>query len=168
MSDGSEPPRHRWGRRTLWREGRVRTPSGGSMTVAERPKVGVGVMLRRGSDMLLGKRLRSHGAGSYGWCGGHVEFGETLEEAAAREVAEESGLKVHGLRLLCVSNVREYGRHYIDIEFIAEDFEGTPAVREPDRLESWDWYRLDALPSPLFLPVRLALDSYRTGQMYNP
>ncbi|GGW93585.1 NUDIX domain-containing protein [Streptomyces lomondensis] len=125
-------------------------------------------MLLRGSTTLLGKRLRAHGAGAYGWCGGHVEFGESLEEAAAREVMEESGLKVHDLSLLCVSNVREYGRHYIDVEFLAHDFEGTPSVREPDRLESWAWYPLDALPSPLFLPVRLALRSYRTGQVYNP
>ncbi|MEU9881298.1 nucleotide triphosphate diphosphatase NUDT15 [Streptomyces phaeochromogenes] len=138
------------------------------MAEAERPKVGVGVMLLRDSAILLGKRLRAHGAGSYGWCGGHVEFGESLEEAAAREVMEESGLKVHGLRLLCVSNVREYGRHYIDIEFVADDLEGTPVVREPDRLESWAWYPLESLPSPLFRPVQLALHSYRSGQTYNP
>ncbi len=61
---------------------------------AERPLVGVGVMLVRDGRVLLARRRGSHGDGSYSWCGGHLELGESFEDCAIREVREESGLIV--------------------------------------------------------------------------
>jgi 8-oxo-dGTP diphosphatase len=132
-----------------------------------RPSVGVGAMVIRDGQILLGRRIGFHGAGTYGWPGGGLEFGESLEEAAAREVRQESGLTVAGVELICVSNIREYDRHYIDFEFLVEAT-GEPKVLEPDRCESWEWFSLDSLPSPLFRPVEIGLSSYRTGRLYNP
>ena len=43
-------------------------------------------------------RLGSHGAGTYALPGGHLEMGESWEACAAREVLEETGLEVSGLR----------------------------------------------------------------------
>lgn len=133
-----------------------------------RPAVGVGVMVLREGRCLLGRRRGAHGDASYGWCGGGVQFGEALEDTARREVWEESGLSVHKLRLLCVSNIREYDRHYIDFEFLAEDTDGEPKVLEPQWTESWAWYSLDELPEPLFRATALGVDSYKTGRFYNP
>lgn len=133
-----------------------------------RPKVGVGVMLLRDGRVLIGKRRGAHGASTYGWCGGHVEFGEMLEDAARREVMEETGIKVRSLEFLCVSNIIQYGKHYLDVEFKCSEFEGEPEVRETDRVESWAWYEIDALPRPLFTAVELAVDSYQVGRTYNP
>jgi 8-oxo-dGTP diphosphatase len=132
-----------------------------------RPKVGVGVMMLRGDEVLIGKRRGSHGESTYGWCGGHVEFGEALEQAAAREVKEETGMEVNRLEFLCVSNIVEYGKHYLDIEFVCTDFQGEPTVREEHRVEDWFWCDLDALPEPLFAAVRLAVNSYRNKTVYN-
>jgi 8-oxo-dGTP diphosphatase len=132
------------------------------------PKVGVGAMIMRAGKVLLGRRRGAHGDGTYAWCGGHVEFGETLEACAIREVQEETGLAVVSLELLCVSNIIAYGKHYIDFEFLTEVAPGEPQVKEPDRIESWAWYALDQLPSPLFKAGELALQSYRTGQFYHP
>ncbi|MDX6683173.1 MAG: 8-oxo-dGTP diphosphatase [Solirubrobacteraceae bacterium] len=134
----------------------------------ERPKVGVGVMLLDSAGLvLLGKRRGAHGVSTYGWCGGHVEFGETLEEAARREVLEETGIAAGELKFLCVSNLLGYGKHYVDVEFVCTDFDGSPRITEPDRVENWDWYRFDALPSPLFGAVDLAIQSHRAGRVYN-
>jgi len=130
--------------------------------------VGVGVMIVRAGKLFLGKRKSNLGQGTYGWCGGHVEFGETIEEAAKREVYEESGLIVTSLKFLCVSNVIAYDRHYIDFEFLGQVEPGEPEVKEPDTVESWDWYEFDQLPSPLFKAVEYALDSYKTGHPYYP
>jgi 8-oxo-dGTP diphosphatase len=142
-----------------------------SRTVIEtepRPQVGVGAMIVRAGRVLLGRRKGAHGARSYAWCGGHLEFGETLEACAIREVREETGLVVLSLKLLCVGNIIAYNKHYIDFEFLTEVEPGEPQVLEPDRIESWHWYALDDLPSPLFKAGELALRSYRTGQLYHP
>jgi 8-oxo-dGTP diphosphatase len=132
------------------------------------PKVGVGAMIMRDGQVLLGCRKGSHGAGTYAWCGGHLEFGETLEACAVREVREETGLVVASLKLLCVSNIIAYDKHYLDFEFLTEVEPGQPQVLEPDRIESWGWYELDNLPSPLFKAGELALKSLATGRFYHP
>ena len=60
------------------------------------------------------------GGGSWGSAGGHLEFGETLEDCARREAREEFGVEVGELRYLCVSNIMAYGRHYLDVEFLGD------------------------------------------------
>ncbi|TDB96621.1 NUDIX domain-containing protein [Actinomadura sp. 7K534] len=124
------------------------------------PTVGVGAMVLRDNRVMLGERKGSHGAGSYAWCGGGLEFGESLEEAVARELEQESGLVLTRAELFCVSNIREYDRHYIDFEFIVEAT-GEPVNREPRKSGPWQWYSLDRLPNPLFRPVEIALRSHR-------
>jgi len=58
------------------------------------PRVGLGVLIfNERNQLLLGQRLNSHGADSWGPPGGHLEFGETFEEGAIKEVAEETGIK---------------------------------------------------------------------------
>lgn len=130
--------------------------------------MGVGVMIVKNGKVLLGKRKGAHGDGTYGWAGGHLEFGETLEECARREVLEETGLKVKSLKFLCLSNIIFYGKHYLDIEFLCDDFEGEPKVMEPKKREGWKWYDIDNLPSPLFKAVELTVKSYRNNKVYNP
>jgi 8-oxo-dGTP diphosphatase len=49
---------------------------------------------RRGDALLMVRRGRGPGAGSWSVPGGHVEQGETLHEAIVREIAEETGLEV--------------------------------------------------------------------------
>lgn len=127
-------------------------------------RVGVGIMVVRDGQVLLGKRLGSHGAGEYAWPGGHLEFGETIEECIAREIEEETGLTVHPVRPVALSNVIKYDRHYIDIQYLVEYVSGSPEVREPDKVESWDWYPLDALPQPLFAFAQRGLAGYRANQ----
>ena len=53
----------------------------------QRPYVGLGVLVLRDDKVLIGQRLNSLGAGEYALPGGHLEFGEELEECAAREVS---------------------------------------------------------------------------------
>ena len=59
---------------------------------AATPQVGVGVVIVRDGKVLLGLRRGSHGAGSWALPGGHLEWGESVESCARREVKEETGL----------------------------------------------------------------------------
>ncbi len=40
---------------------------------------------------------------------------------------------------------------------------GVMIMREPDKVEGWNWYGLDALPMPLFPPVSIGLKAFRSG-----
>ena len=52
------------------------------------------VFLRREGEVLLGMKKRGFGEGKWNGFGGKVEAGETIVEAAAREVREECGYVV--------------------------------------------------------------------------
>jgi 8-oxo-dGTP diphosphatase len=133
-----------------------------------RPQVGVGLIIIKGKKVLLGKRRGSHGHGEYASTGGHLENGETLEECVMRELREEAGpdIQIKNLRFVRLINLRKYApKHYIDIGFIAEWKSGEPKVMESDKKESWDWYDMDNLPSPLFGTVEAYIDAYKTGQI---
>lgn len=131
------------------------------------PKVGVGVLIFKQGKVLLGKRKGSHGADEYGGPGGHLEYGETLEQTAIRETKEECGITIKNLRMLCVSDLLKYSpKHYVDIGFYAEWKSGEPEVLEPEKLESWEWYDLDALPKNLFGCFTAYVESHKTGKKY--
>lgn len=124
-----------------------------------RPLVGVGVLIIRDGRVLLGKRRNAHGEGDWSPPGGHLEFGETPEECAAREAREETGLDIANVRLAGVTNsiFTEENKHYVTLFLVAECSTGTPELLEPDKCEGWDWYDWESLPTPLFLPLRTLL-----------
>jgi ADP-ribose pyrophosphatase YjhB (NUDIX family) len=64
-----------------------------------RPLVGVGVVLFKADHVLLVRRARPPLLGSLSFPGGAQELGETVEEAARRELREETGLEAGPLRL---------------------------------------------------------------------
>jgi 8-oxo-dGTP diphosphatase len=119
----------------------------------ERPKVGVGVLVIKEGKILLGKRKSSHGEGTWSPAGGHLEYGETIEECAKRELLEETGLKALSVKLGSWTNDVIDSKHYITIFALVEEFEGDPQLLEPNKCEGWQWFSKDSLPSPLFQPV---------------
>lgn len=113
-------------------------------------RVGVGVFVLRSNhespsdpSFLLGKRLNSHGHSTHALPGGHLEYSETPESCAAREVLEETDLKVIDMRFLTATNdyMPSEARHYVTLFVVCrrdrEDAE--PRVMEMYKCEGWEW-----------------------------
>lgn len=121
----------------------------------KRPKVGTGIFIIRDGKTLFGKRK---GNGEGFWCppGGHLEFGESVEDCMTREALEESGVKIKNVRLgPYVNNVDEDAMtHYLVLFGVADYEEGEAALTEPDSFYEWRWVNWENLPEPLFSPIR--------------
>jgi 8-oxo-dGTP diphosphatase len=120
------------------------------------PQVGVGVLAVQDKLVLLGRRISSHGAGSWAAPGGRLEYGETIEACAGRELLEETGLLASGFELGPYSNdvFEEAERHFLTVFVTARGISGRAQNLEPDKCEGWAWFRWDDLPQPLFKPIQ--------------
>lgn len=119
--------------------------------------VGVNVFVVKGNQLLLGKRKNVYGDGDWGLPGGHMEPYETMEETAARELEEETGLIANEFEFTNLvndagrSSVEDEGHnHYLQVGFIAKGSEGEVSLREPDRCHEWKWFSMDELPKNIF------------------
>lgn len=118
-------------------------------------RVGVGVLIDKDGKYLIGRRLGTHGPNTWAPPGGNLELGEAWEECAKREAREEAGIEIENVRFLTATNdIFSDSVHYITIYVSADWKTNQPKVLEPDRCAEWDWYSLDELPGPLFLPFQ--------------
>ena len=130
-------------------------------------RVGIGIMIFKDRKILLGKRKGSHGAGQYSFPGEHLEYMESFEKCALREIAEECGIKIKNLRFQYLANIKDYApRHYVHIGLVADWKSGEPKVLEPEKCEGWNWYDLKKLPKPLFATIPFAIKSYTKNIHY--
>jgi uncharacterized protein (TIGR00730 family) len=121
-----------------------------------RPEVGAGVLVLRECTVLLGLRRGSHGAGTWGPPGGHVEYGEDPIACVRRETLEEAGIDLGVCEFAGVTNdmFAAEGRHYVTLFYTSRLSAGEPTVREPSKCEAWRWWPWQDLPENLFLPLR--------------
>ena len=117
------------------------------------PRVGIGVLVFKENRVLLGERIHSHGSGTWSPPGGHLEFGETPLQCAARELNEETSLAAQKVVLGPWTNdfFEKENKHYVTLYMIVPDFIGSPSVQEPDKCLRWKWFDTNDLPQPLFL-----------------
>lgn len=124
-----------------------------------RVRVGVGVWVIKGDQVLMGQRRGAHGAGTWAPPGGHIEAWESAAETAVREVEEETGLVIKSPRIVGLTEdmFAEEGKHYVTLWLVAHWISGEPVIREPTKCSQLCWADLDDLPQPLFLTVRNVL-----------
>ncbi|QQS17493.1 NUDIX domain-containing protein [Candidatus Saccharibacteria bacterium] len=129
----------------------------------QKPRVGIGVFIFRDGKFLMQQRRGSHGEGTWSIPGGHMEFGETPEQTAIREVREEIGCEIDNIRFAAVTNdffdrERET-KHYITWWVISDWKANEPRIVEPHKCTAQLWTDFDHLPEPLFLPWQNLLES---------
>ncbi len=123
--------------------------------VGPRPLItaGVVVVVLRGNTVLLDMRRDSR---KWGLPGGLKELGESMEEAARRELLEETGLLAKRVRLLALCSGPEFAHTYPNGDRIdqvaalyqALEVEGDPRAGEQESLEV-RYFAVDRLPSPM-------------------
>ena len=119
------------------------------------PRIGVAVIVIKSGRVLLGKRKGSHGEGTWAFPGGHLRFGETVEDCARRELMEETGLSIKDLTLGPYTNdlFSEENKHYITLYVVARYAKGQLENREPEKCDGWEWFHWNRLPHPRFLSL---------------
>ncbi len=120
-----------------------------------RPKIGVGVIVKNNGKVLMGKRKGSHGDGYWAFPGGHLEMNESIEQCAERETFEEAGIKIKNLSKSYFTNdiFENEEKHYVTL-FITSDYNfGDVEIMESNKCDEWGWFEWDNMPKPLFLCV---------------
>lgn len=124
--------------------------------MAAQVRIGVGVFVLESSNepadnprFLIGKRINSHGSGTYSLPGGHMEFGESPEQCAARELLEETGLNASNLHSLTFTNdyMPVEHKHYVTLFTVCvrQNESQLPQLLEPNKCEGWEWISWEEL-----------------------
>ncbi|KAF7720887.1 Nudix hydrolase 15, mitochondrial, partial [Apophysomyces ossiformis] len=129
-------------------------------------RVGVGCFVKcrfdDGLKILLSKRKGSHGSGCWQLPGGHLEFNESFEECARREVLEETNLELDNIQFVTATNdpMPADNKHYVTV-FVQSTVDrndiGRLRVMEPEKLEGeWEWVSWKDIHQykPLFTPIQ--------------
>lgn len=103
------------------------------------------VMVVQPGKVLLGMKKRGFGAGKWNGFGGKVQQGETIEEAARRELHEESGLTVDHLEKIGNIKFEFIGdTELMDVHIFRTDtYHGEPTESDEMRPQ---WFELDKIP----------------------
>ncbi len=119
------------------------------------PGVGVAVIVVKEGKVLVCKRGNTHGSGTWAVPGGKLEFGETWEECARREVQEEAAIKVKNLSFVYATNDIMPGdsKHYVTIYMIGEYAGGEVHANEPEKNNEFQWLEWENIPQPRFIPL---------------
>jgi len=124
----------------------------------ENVRVGIAVIIRNGAgNILMGLRKGSHGAETWNFPGGHIDFGEkSFEDTARREVKEETGLDlgvVNGPVFVTNDIFAKEGKHYVTLYVEAEYLGGEVKLIEPEKCEEWKWFGKEEVPEKLMLCI---------------
>lgn len=124
------------------------------------PALTADAVLLKGNDVLLIKRASPPFQGDWALPGGFVDVGETVEDAARRELVEEAGLRGDIVDLLGVYS--EPGRdprgHTVTVAFVMR-VGGIVDVSAGDDAAEARWFPLDRLPTLAFDHARITADA---------
>jgi 8-oxo-dGTP diphosphatase len=126
----------------------------------KRPVLGVGGIVLAGDQVLLVKRGTEPSKGLWSLPGGAVEVGESLEEACAREILEETGIQARvGLLVEVFERILRDAQGRVEYHYVLHDYLCDAPAQDPragDDADDARWVPLKALKQ-----VRLTPDTLR-------
>jgi 8-oxo-dGTP diphosphatase len=127
------------------------------------PKVGIGFcVVDEYSRVLLQKRKGKHAPGVYAFPGGHLEWGESFEACALRELNEEAGSDIVVTPPVFWTAANTFypdeDAHYAVIFMQSTLLSGEAKLMEPEKGEMWEWHFWTHLPKPLMQGIQILKD----------
>ena len=109
--------------------------------------------------------LVSHWYAPWAWTlpGGGVQKKENAEDAAKREVREETGLDVRSLAGEIGRYQGRWGRGDLTVVYYTGDFEGSLALKPNLEIMARSWFAIDNLPEEISPANRRRIEAYRDG-----
>lgn len=107
------------------------------------PQVGVGAIVFHNNKVLLIKRNQAPNAGQWAIPGGRVKLGESLQQAAEREILEETGITIRAGEPVFTFDViqkddqQQCQLHYVVIDLEAQYLSGNPVAGDDAADASW-------------------------------
>lgn len=99
-----------------------------------------------------------------------MEIGESFEQAAIREIYEETGISLLSCQLIGLTNnldtYQKEGIHYVAAILLSGPVNQIPKRCEPNRCKKWQWFSPSQLPSPLFEGSQHAITNWIAQKFY--
>jgi len=138
--------------------------AGGRQAIQNAVKMGnirvtVDAVVIENNEILLIKRGIEPFKGKWALPGGHVDYGETVEDAVIREAKEETGLDIVPQMLIGVYSdpERDPRGHAVGMAFLCKAKKGQAKAGD-DAAETW-WFPLDDLPELAFDHAKMVKDA---------
>jgi 8-oxo-dGTP diphosphatase len=131
--------------------------------------VTVHLLFFRDDQVLLLRRFNTgYADGQYSVPAGHLDGGETVLGAAAREAEEETGLRLERRDILFSSVMHRIDdEERVDFFMHIRNWQGEPSNTEPDKCDELRWFPVDALPENVIPYVRRAIQNHHDGLKFD-
>ena len=125
-----------------------------STAYPQRPQIAVGAVVFKNKKVLLVRRGQPPSEGLWAIPGGSVELGETLQQAAEREILEETGVQIKAKEPILTFDVIEQDAqnrtryHYVIVDLAADYISGAPLAGD-DAVQAMWVSEVDARQLPI-------------------
>jgi len=130
--------------------------------------VTVHLLFFRDDQILLLRRFNTgYADGQYSVPAGHLDGGETVMAAAAREAEEETGLHIDVDHIVFSSVMhRMEGDERVDFFVHVRQWQGEPINTEPDKCDELRWVNVNELPDNIIPYVKKAIENHSLGVVF--
>lgn len=114
--------------------------------------------------LLLRRFNTGYADGQYSVPAGHLDGGEMVIAAAAREGLEETGVRIQPEDVFFSSVMhRRDGDERVDFFVHVRDWQGEPTNTEPDKCDELRWVNIRELPDTVIPYVKKAIQNHHDG-----